>query len=58
MTPTEIDRVARAIYTTHWRQTPSGNHPPTWENTTEEIRDWVRAQAVSAIEAIQSELVV
>jgi hypothetical protein len=39
-----VDELAQAIYATHWRQ-PS----PSWANTSEEIRNWVRKQARSAL---------
>jgi len=45
-----IEQVARAIYRTHWRA-PS----PVWESTSENVRNWVREQARSAIEAMQLE---
>ncbi len=45
----EIDQVAKAIYATHWRK-PS----PDWEEASEAVRDWVRAQALSAINATRS----
>lgn len=41
-----IDNVARAIYTTHWRA-PS----PVWENASQNVRNWVRAQAWNAVVA-------
>ncbi len=35
-----IEGVARAIYSAHWR------HPsPEWEHASDNVRDWVRAQA-------------
>jgi|GraSoiStandDraft_46_1057282.scaffolds.fasta_scaffold365520_3 hypothetical protein len=45
-----IEQVARAIYRTHWRA-PT----PVWENASEDVRNWVRKQAQSAIEAMQHE---
>ena len=42
-----VDQVARAIYETHWRP-PS----PRWDEVSEEIRDWVTAQAEAAIDAV------
>jgi hypothetical protein len=45
-----IDVVARAIYRTHWRA-PS----PTWDNASASVRDWVKAQARAAIEAVNAE---
>jgi hypothetical protein len=42
----KIDAVAQAIYETHWRR-PS----PRWNEASEAARDWVRRQAVNAIEA-------
>ena len=45
----EIDQVAKAIYATHWRK-PS----PDWEEASEEVRDWVSAQALSAINALRA----
>ena len=35
-----VEGLARALYLTH-RKVPS----PTWENTSENVRDWMRAQA-------------
>ncbi len=46
MSESLLDTVARAIYRTHWRA-PS----PVWEATSDDVRDWVRKQAVSALEA-------
>ena len=43
-----IERVAQAIYRTHWRA-PS----PVWESASDRVKEWVREQAVSAIEAAQ-----
>jgi hypothetical protein len=43
-----IERVARTIYETHWRS-PS----PSWEQTSDEVREWVRAQALSAINELR-----
>ncbi len=35
-----VEGLARAIYSTHWR------HPsPEWEHASDNVRDWVRAQA-------------
>jgi len=43
-----IEQVARAIYRTHWRA-PS----PVWENASDDVKDWVRKQAMSAIEVLK-----
>jgi hypothetical protein len=48
-----LEDVAQAIYRTHWRA-PS----PTWEETSEEVRDWVRAQAEAAIDTVLLAIVV
>jgi hypothetical protein len=45
----EIERVAQAIYATHWRS-PS----QTWEEASEAVKDWVRAQALSAINEMRA----
>jgi hypothetical protein len=45
----EIERVAQAIYATHWRS-PS----QTWEEASEAVKDWVRAQALSAINQMRA----
>ncbi len=44
----EIEAVAKAIYETHWRR-PSG-----WDEASEDVRDWVSAQALSAINAMRA----
>lgn len=44
-----IELVARAVYSTHWRK-PS----PEWNETSEQVRDWVRAQALSAINGVRA----
>jgi hypothetical protein len=44
-----IERVAQAIYATHWRR-PA----PAWDETSEDVRDFVRAQALSAINEIRT----
>jgi hypothetical protein len=43
-----LDPVARAMYATHWRS-PS----PSWDETSDEVRDWMRAMAWSAINAVR-----
>jgi hypothetical protein len=48
MTEPLVDQVAQAIYETHWRE-PS----PAWSDTSDEVRDWVRKQAWSAINAVR-----
>jgi len=49
MLAAEIEQAAKAIYATHWRK-PS----PDWEEASEAVRDWVRAQALSAINAMRA----
>jgi hypothetical protein len=49
MLSAEIEAVATAIYSTHWRA-PS----PPWSEASEEVRDWVRKQALSAINALRA----
>jgi hypothetical protein len=47
-----IERMARAIYMTHWKEPEFGKlGAPTWENASREVREWVRAQARSAYAA-------
>lgn len=45
---TEEEEVAQAIYNTHWRE-----GSPTWLNASEDVKNWVRAQAVSALAVIR-----
>lgn len=52
-----IERVARAIYMTHWELPDEGKRgnerlPPTWDNASGAVRDWVRKQAEAAIDAL------
>ena len=55
MSDDRIERVARAIYMTHWRLPPEAMRgltqpaAPVWEDASESVRDWVRAQAVNAV---------
>lgn len=57
MAADRVERVAHAIYMTHWQPSDENpraqdhRFPPTWENASESVREWVRAQAVSAIAA-------
>jgi len=47
-----IDRIndtAKAIYYSNWKELPTGRFPPVWESASDEVRDFVRAQAVRAI---------
>jgi hypothetical protein len=44
ITDAEIEEAAIAIYNTH-RRRPA----PAWEQASEEIRDWVREQAMSCL---------
>jgi hypothetical protein len=43
----DVEVTAEAIYETH-RKSPA----PSWANASTEVKDWVRAQAVSAIEVM------
>ena len=45
----DIECVARAIYSAHFRP-PA----PTWDETSDEVRAWVRRQAMSAINALRA----
>ena len=45
----DLSRVAKAIYETHWRE-----GSPTWIAASDEVKDWVRAQACNAIEIIRN----
>ena len=44
MIDNHIELIAREIYKANWRK-PS----PIWENTSDNVRDWVRNQAQAAI---------
>ena len=44
-----IEGLARAIYQTHWRA-PS----PEWDAASENVRDWVRAQARTGLAYLRS----
>lgn len=54
----KVERVARAIYMTHWDPGPESKRgldhrfPPMWDAASAEVKNWVRAQAVSAIAAM------
>jgi hypothetical protein len=39
-----VDELAQAIYAAHWHQSS-----PTWTGTSEEVRNWLRTQARSAL---------
>jgi hypothetical protein len=49
----KVERVAQAIYMTHWKEPKRGMIRPMsrWENASSEVKGWVTAQAVSAIAA-------
>lgn len=50
MTKTEaIEELAEAIYNAHLRTTSSGNNPPIWANTRNEMKEWSRKQASAAL---------
>lgn len=51
MTESHVDAVAKAIYMTHWKQQRSGRYPPHWIDTSEEVKEFVRKQAQSALAA-------
>ncbi len=40
----KLEKRARTEYYRNWGELPNGRFPPHWENTTEEIRNWVRAK--------------
>lgn len=57
MTQDRRDTVARAIYTTHWKAPdPETGRAgaPVWENVSAAVREWVLAQADSAIAALNA----
>jgi hypothetical protein len=39
-----LDTLAKAAYYTHWRDIS-----PVWENASEDVKDWVRAQVRNVI---------
>ena len=43
-----VERLAKKIYKTHWR---SPN--PVWENASENVKDWVRQQALDVLDELQ-----
>jgi len=43
----EIERIAQAIYRTHWRS-PS----PAWNDASDAVQGWVREQAINARSAM------
>ena len=49
MLSAKIEAVAMAIYSTHWRA-PS----PPWGEASEDVREWVRTQALWAINALRA----
>jgi hypothetical protein len=54
----DIERVAEAIYMTHWRvpDLDGGQRPsPVWSNASDAVKKWTRAQAKSAIAAYDAE---
>lgn len=53
--PGLIDQLARAIYMTHWKPADpdSGRAgPPVWENASNNVREWVTAQAEAVMAVI------
>jgi hypothetical protein len=49
-----IERIAKIIYYTKWKELPSGNFPPIWENTSESIRNWTRDRAACVVFAMEN----
>jgi hypothetical protein len=47
-----INHLSQAWYYTHWKELPNGDFPRIWENTTEEIRDFVRARITSVLQEL------
>lgn len=45
----DIEAAAEAIYAAHARRSA-----PDWDGTSDDVRDWVRAQAMSAINALRA----
>jgi hypothetical protein len=45
----EIEAVAQAIYATHRRRSA-----PDWDSASEDVKNWVRAQAMSAINQLRA----
>ncbi len=41
----DIDEIAKRIYMANWKELPNRRYPPVWENTSEEVKNWVRNQA-------------
>jgi len=42
-----IEAAAKRACYANYKVLPNGNHPPVWENTSEEVREWVRRQVRS-----------
>lgn len=55
MTKTDrrVDVVAQAIYNAHWGVQRTGRYPLCWPDVPKPTKDWIREQAVAAIEAIE-----
>jgi hypothetical protein len=47
-----VNHLSQAWYYTHWKELPSGKFPPIWENTTEEVRDFVRVRITSVLQEL------
>ncbi len=38
----EVNLIAKRMYMTHRKELPNNGFSPIWENTSEEVREWVR----------------
>lgn len=47
-----VERAAKGIYNANWKELPNHRFPPIWENTSDEVRDFVRRQAVRALSTL------
>lgn len=49
MNPRLVNRVAEAIYNTHWGLQTSGGYPPCWVDLPPTTKEFLRKQAIEAI---------
>ena len=41
----ELEAAAKRAYYANYKELATGRYPPAWEDTSEEVRKWVRRQA-------------
>jgi hypothetical protein len=51
----EVEIAAKAAYNANWGPLANDRLPPVWENTSEQVRNWMRRQARAALMALEED---